>query len=90
MFDHKSRYWKLEPYRRTDRRGREVLVVPVPEAPQQSLLGYHRLLQGQRLDHLAATYLKDPAGYWRIAEFNDVMLPETLSEATDIAIPNKT
>ncbi|MCB0611912.1 MAG: hypothetical protein H6573_19280 [Lewinellaceae bacterium] len=90
MFDDKSRYRKLELYRRIDRRGREVPVVPVPEAPEQALLGYHRRLQGQRIDHLAATYLKDPAGFWRICEFNDAMLPEALAEETDIAIPNKT
>lgn len=89
MFDEKSRYLKLKPYRVTDRRGRIVPVVPVPEAPGEHLLGYHARVQGQRLDHLANRYLNDPAGFWRICELNDVMLPESLSEAQEIAIPRK-
>lgn len=89
MFDKKSRYAGLEPYEVTDRRGRKVKVVPVPAAPQQSLLGVHYLRQGQRLDHLAYKYNDDPAGFWRICEMNDVMLPETLTEQQEIKIPIK-
>lgn len=89
MFDTKSRYVNLEPYEVTDRRGRAVKVVPVPAAPSQELLGVHRLRQGQRLDHLAAKYIDNPAGFWRICELNGVMLPETLSEALEIEIPVK-
>jgi hypothetical protein len=89
MFDDKSRYAKLPTYRVTDRRGREIEVVPPAPAPAQPLLGIHVLRQGERLDHLAAKYLGDPAGYWRIAERNGVMLPEALTEAREIEIPGK-
>ena len=89
MFDDKSRYGELETYLRRDWRGRIVALVPVPEPPQQGFRGYHRRIQGQRLDHMAARYLDDPAGFWRICEHNNVMLPEALSEASDIAIPTK-
>lgn len=89
MFDTKSRYAQLESYQVKDHRGRTVSVVPVPEAPTQTLLGYHVRREGQRLDHLAFKYLNDAAGYWRIAELNDVMLAESLTEAAEIAIPNK-
>jgi hypothetical protein len=89
MFDEKSRYAKLTPYILKDHRGRDVTVVPVPQAPEQSLLGIHFHKQGERLDHLAAKYLSDPAGYWRIAEQNNVMFPEALSEAREIEIPGK-
>jgi hypothetical protein len=89
MFDPKSRYAGLETYTVTDRRGRTVTVVSVPEPPEQALLGYHVLRQGQRLDHIAQKYLDDPAGYWRIAEFNDVMHAEMLTETPKIAIPRK-
>ena len=41
------------------------------------------------LDHLAAKYLSDAAGYWRIAERNDAVLPESLSEAREIEIPGR-
>ena len=89
VFDSKSRYAKLEPEQVTDSRGRTVVIVPAPKAPRQELLGVHRLRQGQRLDHLAKKYLDDPAGFWRICEFNDVMLPEALTEASEIKIPRR-
>jgi hypothetical protein len=87
MFEANSRYANLETYAVTDRRGRLVAVVPVPSRPDQELLGIHALRQGERSDHLAARYLNDPAGYWRIAEQNDCMLAESLSEAPEIEIP---
>lgn len=89
MFDTKSRYAKLKTSKVKDRRGRTVAVVPVPEPPEQTRLGYHLRLQGQRLDHLAEKYLDDEAGFWRICELNDVMHAEMLTEAEEIAIPKK-
>lgn len=89
MFDPKSRYVKAETYVVTDARGRSVTVVVPPPPPEQLLLGIHLLRQGERIDLLAAKYLSDPAGYWRIAEQNDAMLPEALTEAREIEIPVK-
>ena len=89
MFDDKSRYKYKEQYEMEDRRGRMVQVVASPDAPRQTILGFHLLKQGQRMDHLAYKYLNNPAGFWRLAEANDVMLPEALSEQPEIAIPNK-
>ena len=89
MFDPKSRYLKAETYVVTDERGRNVTVVAPPPPPDQVQLGVHLQKQGERLDLLAAQYLNDPAGYWRIAEQNRVMLPEALTEAREIEIPVK-
>jgi hypothetical protein len=89
MFSSKSRYKSTETYTVTDSRGRSVKVVAVPVAPVQTLRGYHALIQGQRLDHLAYNYLADGTAFWRIAEQNAVMLPEALSEQDEIAIPTK-
>jgi hypothetical protein len=89
MFDEKSRYAQLPTYTVTDHRGGTVTVVtPAPALPK-SLQGIHLLRQGERLDLLAAKYLDNPAGFWRISEENDVMLPEALSEAREIQIPTK-
>ncbi len=90
MYDEKSRYLKQEQIQVKDRRGRQLKVVSVPEAPVQPILGYHLLKQGQRIDHFATKYLDDPAGFWRICEANDKMLPEALAEQPEIAIPQKT
>jgi hypothetical protein len=89
MFDAKSRYARQQTYSVTDRRGRTVTVVTPPPAPEQTLRGYHLRRQGQRLDHMAYKYLRDPAGFWRICEMNEVMYAEMLSEADEIAIPVK-
>jgi hypothetical protein len=89
MFNEKSRYQNTVKYNRTDKRGRTVTVTAVPDAPNQPILGYHQLKQGQRTDHLASKYTNDEAGFWRIAEANDAMLPEALTERAEIAIPIK-
>jgi hypothetical protein len=89
MFDPKSRYVNMPQYSVTDHRGRTVMVVQTPPDPNEGLLGIHVLREGQRLDHLAFEYLNDPAGYWRIAERNEAMLPEQLSEQREIEIPGK-
>ena len=81
VFDKKSRYVKnASTYEATDRRGRKVLALTAAEKPAQTLLGEHRLREGQRLDHLANFYLEDPNAFWRIAELNDAMLPDQLAE----------
>lgn len=89
MFDELSRYRPLTPYLVPDRRGRTVPVVPVPPAPEQEEPGVHLRREGQRLDHLAYEYLRDPAGFWRIAELEDAMWPDALAEAREIRIPRK-
>lgn len=89
MFTDKSRYKKVSQYEVTDQRGRAVKVVAVPAAPNQTIKGFHLLKQGQRTDHLAALYCNDNAGFWRIAEANGSMLPEALTEQSEIVIPNK-
>lgn len=89
MFDEDSRYAGVEFYVVIDHRGRAVEVVAVAPRSESSLLGIHVLKQGERLDHLAAKYLSDPAGYWRIAERNDAMLPDSLTEVRELEIPGR-
>lgn len=50
--------------------------------PQESfaLLRGHQVRAGERLDHIAATYLGDPEQYWRVADGNGAMAPEALTE----------
>lgn len=92
VFDPKSRYVNppLEPYAATDRRGRTVMALPMPEPPVEASVGQYVLHQGQRLDHLAAALVLDPYGYWRIAEVNGAVLPDALEEAERIKIPGVT
>jgi hypothetical protein len=87
IFDPKSRYAGLPTVLMIDGRGRTVEVVPPAPAPLQGLRGRHLRRQGERADHLATLYLADPAGYWRLAEMNDTMTAEVLSELRALDIP---
>jgi hypothetical protein len=89
LFDPKSRYAAIATVLMLDSRGRTVEVVPPAPAPVQGLLGRHVRRQGERPDHLAALYLSDPAGFWRLAEMNDAMTAEVLSELRQLDIPAK-
>ena len=88
-FDPKSRYLKTPIYAVIDHRGRTVTVVGVPPHVEVTIAGWHVRREGQRPDHLAFKYLDDGAGFWRIAEANDAMQSEWLSEMPEIAIPVK-
>jgi hypothetical protein len=89
LFDAKSRYANLPTVLLADARGRTVEVVPPAPPPQQALRGRHLRRQGERADHLAALYLANPAGYWRLAEINDAMTAEVLSELREVDVPVK-
>lgn len=87
MFDPKSRYVRVAPILLEDGRGRQVVATPPAPASQQTFLGIHVLRDGERPDHLAARYLRDPAGYWRLAEMNDAMTAEVLTELREVVVP---
>ena len=87
MFDPKSRYAAVPPAHVTDARGRTVEVIPPAPHPRQTLRGIHLRKQNERPDHLAALYVFDAAGYWRLAEMNDAMTAEVIAEMREIAIP---
>jgi hypothetical protein len=71
----------------TDERGRRVKRVGRATRPALTELGEHIRRDGQRLDHLANYYLRDPHGFWKICELNDVLLPDQLAEVELIKIP---
>ena len=84
-----SRYAKSTVYPIVNADGRTIMVLSTPESPDETLLGYYRRREGERLDHLAAAYLGDGAQYARICELADVMTDDALAEAREIPIPVK-
>ncbi|PRP92670.1 hypothetical protein [Enhygromyxa salina] len=72
-----------------DDRGRSVQRVGRARRPDLIELGEHIRREGQRLDHLANFYLRDPNAFWRICELNDVLLPDQLAEVDLIRIPTR-
>ncbi len=53
--------------------------VPPPE--NFALLQWHRVVQGERLDNIAAKYLGDPEQFWRLCDANRALRPDELTEA---------
>jgi hypothetical protein len=47
----------------------------VPPPGRFQLLQYHTVVQGDRLDNIAAQYLGDPTLFWRLCDANGAMRP---------------
>lgn len=78
MFEHTSRYYALDIATFTMADGRLVKYVRrrlLPPARRLPLLGEVTLVDGDRLDTLAAKTLSDPEQYWRICDANGAMRP---------------
>jgi nucleoid-associated protein YgaU len=52
--------------------------VPQPGTPNYSTVATHTVVQGDRLDLIAAKYLGDPLMYWLICDANGAMRPNDL------------
>nr|WP_320192950.1 hypothetical protein [uncultured Desulfobacter sp.] len=53
-----------------------------PQPKNLALLNEHQVVQGDRLDNLAAQYIGDPEQFWQICDANGAMRPEELIEQT--------
>lgn len=53
--------------------------IPPPE--RFGTMGSHVVVEGDRLDNLAARYLGDPEQYWKICDGNGALRPDELVEA---------
>lgn len=85
MFEPTSRYYGIETVKMTFGGG-ELRVVSykrrriIPSGEALATLAEHAVVQGDRLDNLAARYLGDPEQFWRICDANGVLRPEELTE----------
>ncbi|MCC6368256.1 MAG: hypothetical protein IT165_32420 [Bryobacterales bacterium] len=89
MFFKGSRYQGMETYTITAADGRMIPVVKLPLPRTGGVIGYHARKEGQRLDHLAALYLKDATAFWKLCDANDAMVPDALAVQDLIGIPAK-
>jgi hypothetical protein len=87
MFDASSRYVSLETaitnVAGPDGETRPVRYVRrrfIPQPGDTTTLVEHTVTQGERLDLIAARYLGDPLQFWRVADSNNAMRPEELTE----------
>lgn len=52
----------------------------VPQPDRFQLIQEHSVVQHERVDNIAATFLGDPELFWRLADANGAMRPEELVE----------
>src|SRR5215468_1091331 len=81
LFTSTSRYYGLDTETLTAAGGRTIVYIKrrfLPSPDQFQLLQQHLIVQGERLDNLAAKFLGDPELFWRLADANGVMRPEEL------------
>jgi hypothetical protein len=87
MFEPTSRYAKLTVKTLTvtdaDGEPREIRYIErrmLPPAGAGTSLAEHVVAQGDRLDNITAKYLGDPTQFWRVADANDTLRPEELTD----------
>ncbi len=89
MFFPGSRYEKAGVYQIARPDGPPIPVTKLPLPRRRPLLGYHRRLEGQRLDLIAARYLKDATAFWQLCEANNALAPDALAAHEVIGIPTQ-
>lgn len=84
-FPDNSRYHSVE-IATLEHNGKESIAylkrrfVPPPE--NFSVIHEHTVVEGDRVDNLAAQYMGDPELYWRLCDANGVMRPDELTETS--------
>jgi nucleoid-associated protein YgaU len=58
----------------------------VPQPGDFFVIQKHTVVQGDRLDNIAAKYLGDPLLFWRLCDANGVIRPEELVETPGTTI----
>ena len=89
MFARGSRYEKVADAVYEAPSGQSIPYKRLRIIPQPAALQAYTVTQGDRLDLIAYRFFRDPQQFWRIADANRAMLPETLTSraGTRLAIP---
>jgi hypothetical protein len=83
MFTFTSRYYNLPTAKLPAADGTTIPYVTrrfAPPPDSLALLQEHLVQAGDRLDNLAAQYLDDPEQFWRIADANNALRPDELTQ----------
>jgi hypothetical protein len=84
-----SRYLGIDSETLTTRGGRTVTYLKrrfLPQPSQLAQVQQHTVVQGDRLDVIAARYFGDPELFWRICDANAAMRPEDLMALPGVAL----
>ena len=89
IFPPTSRYYGVETTTLTRADGTVVNYIVrrfISQPEKFALLTEHTVIEGERLDNIAAQYLGDPEQFWRICDANAVLRPDELTEVPGAAI----
>jgi nucleoid-associated protein YgaU len=91
IFPPDSRYYRSSTLQYTAPNGQTVTylarrIVPQPGAPNYATVATHTVVQGDRLDLIAAKYLGDPLMFWLICDANGAIEPNELVETLGTVI----
>ncbi len=78
MFFKGSRYADVGEDQITDSQGREIRYKTIRFIPETRAQMGHSVSQGERLDHIAHRYYRDPDRFWRICDANRALWPDDL------------
>jgi nucleoid-associated protein YgaU len=84
MFFKGSRYEKVPTREITDATGRTIRYKATRFISETRALEGHRVVAGERLDHIAFRHLRDAERFWRIADANRALWPDDLLELAAI------
>ena len=82
-----SRYQKTGTYIVTRPDGTAIQALRLPLPGPAVVRGFHRRLEGQRLDLIANAYLKDATAFWRLCDANNAVVPDALAARELTGIP---
>jgi len=89
MFFSGSRYLKQATYTVVLADGTVTSVVKLPLPVTAPLVGFHRKLQGERLDLISNYYLSDATTFWRLCDANNSIVPDALAAHPLIGVPKQ-
>jgi hypothetical protein len=89
MFLANSRYATAGTYATRTSSGAEVRAVRLPIRARPEVRGFHRRVEPQRPDLIAAHYLGDATASWRLCDAGDAVAPDALAARALIAVPVK-
>jgi hypothetical protein len=87
MFFPGSRYERTGTYSVTKPNGVVVSVAKLPLPRTVAAVGFHRRLEGQRLDLIASAYLRDATAFWQLCDASDAVIPDALAARDLVGIP---
>ncbi|HWQ18759.1 MAG TPA: hypothetical protein VN455_03205 [Methanotrichaceae archaeon] len=87
LFPPNSRYNGIGTSALIDSEGRKIVYLQrrfIPQPERFALVQEHTVIDGDRLDNIAAQYLGDPELFWRICDANGAMNPDDLTAPDSI------